>query len=1131
MSPDSPSYVKREADHELFRRVMDGEYCYVLTPRQMGKSSLMARTAKHLRFHGARTAILDLTGIGGAKGQVTADQWYFGFAYQLARELRIERDLDLQQWWRERDNLPPLQRLSDFLRAILLNSISSPIAIFVDEIDTTIGLPFADDFFAGIRAAYNARALDAAYQRLTFVLLGVASPTQLIKDTRRTPFNIGRQVELTDFSLAEARVLVEGLRTPSVGERLLRRILYWTGGHPYLTQKLCRAVAEEVCDHTDLERFLDQLVERFFFGPHAIRTEDNLKFVAGRLTSDLGSSKALLRLLTRIQHGTAVVDDPISPLHAALKLSGVVAPGPDGKLAIRNRIYDRVFTAQWAKTDRVLAAMWVRRSLKHAAAGQRDQALLSRLRALEFEPSDLHRSEAGHLVSDDFAVLSATLRHSGPLTAVAWNPDGATVITGSEDHTAQLWDAVSGEPRGACLRHRGPVWAVAFSPDGAFVATASRDGAGRIWRADSGDAVSPPLRHRGPVWVVKFSPDGKTLLTASDDGTVRLWKTESGESRGITLKHDSLIEAASFTPDGTGIVTTTQKNELRLWSTETGCLLGAPVKLDGRTPILAFSPDGSGLLTAGENKTGTLWRIDPQFENRIKRVFISPPEGEPFERAIRHENSIQAARFTFDGAMLVTGSEDKTACVWETCSGSMLGRPLLHEDWVRTVDISPNGSVAATGTEDRNCYLWGMPSGVPLAPRFRHEARVIAARFSPDGRSLVTANYDGTARIWSVENVERDGGIRHDAPIAAVAFGSDGRLLATSAEDRTVRVWESVSGALVCALPLQDATERILEFAPDRNLLLTAGGSNNALLWDVQTGKPEPFFFKHDSEIRAAVFSHDGKVVATGSDDMTVRVWSARSGGPLPATLRHRRPVEMVCFSPGDRYLLTVTNDSSAHVWALSNGEYISALYHEGRITAIAFAAGGKRIVATGSDDGTARLWNAGTGLPQSIPLQHNGPVRAVAFSPDGSLLATGDDHNLCLYRTDFGAPLIKPLAHADPVTSVRFSPDGKLIVCITGGWVHVYTANGKAVASRLLPGIWAGAQHYLAATGRRIRVAVRRAPDIMLCVDLDVEKAGLPLEGDPQRLLDTWTRRVGLIIDSRDRIIPRSPQQIKARR
>ena len=452
---------------------------------------------------------------------------------------------------------------------------------------------------------------------------------------------------------------------------------------------------------------------------------------------------------------------------------------------------------------------------------------------------------------------------------------------------------------------------------------------------------------------------------------------------------------------------------------------------------------------------------------------------------------------------------------------------------MRTVDISPNANLAATGCEDGDCYLWQMPSGVPLAPKLRHQRRVIAASFSSDSRVLVTASYDGTARLWSVGDFKRDNGVhvRHDAAISAVASSTDGQLLATAAEDRTASVWDAASGALVCALPLQHATARVLAFAPDRSVLLTAGESPDALLWDLRTGKAEAFFFRHEGQIRAAAFSGDGKVVATAGDDLTVRIWSPRLNGPPLVVLRHRGAVEKLAFSPDSRYLLTVTDDSSAHLWALPNGEYISALYHEGHIDAIAFAAGETNLAATGSDDGIVRLWNGRTGLPQSIPLSHNGAVRALALSPDGTILATGDDHNLRLYRTDFGAPLIKPLAHADPVRSVLFSPDGKLIVCITGTWLHVYTTNGRGVASRLLPGVWTGAHHFLAATGKQMRAAVRRAPDTVLCVDLDIEQPGSPLEGDPQELLKSWSQRVGLAIDERDRLISRSPQERKARR
>src|SRR5439155_22882702 len=134
------------------------------------------------------------------------------------------------------------------------NDPTTPLVIFLDEIDAVRSLPFSiDEFFAAIRECYNRRAREPAFERLTFCLLGVASPADLTRDPRRTPFNIGRRIELTDFTDKEAAPLALGLelgtleragRPPKEARELLKRILYWTGGHPYLTQRLCQAVAE-----------------------------------------------------------------------------------------------------------------------------------------------------------------------------------------------------------------------------------------------------------------------------------------------------------------------------------------------------------------------------------------------------------------------------------------------------------------------------------------------------------------------------------------------------------------------------------------------------------------------------------------------------------------------------------------------------------------------------------------------------------------------------------------------------------------------------------------------------------------------------------------------------------------------
>ena len=345
-----PSYVVREADDELLDHCIKGDFCYILTPRQLGKSSLIVSTAARLKEKGIRTAIVDLTDIGGVKEAVTADQWYYGVAYRILRELGIT--FNLKSWWQENDNLPPLQRLTEYFRDVLLAHCPERVVIFVDEIDTTINLPFSDDFFAVIRACYNARAKDDAIERLSFVLAGVATPSQLINDPKRTPFNVGERIELSDFTRDQASKLAAGLHPDrSRREALLERILYWTNGHPYLTQSLCTAVIEAGPSDESPEEMIDGLVRRNYFTEGSTQKDHSLRFVRDRLTGEGPHLRPVLKTYRRVLKGDRVEDQPTSPVQATLKLSGAVLAESSGELRIRNRVYETVFDSAWAKAQ------------------------------------------------------------------------------------------------------------------------------------------------------------------------------------------------------------------------------------------------------------------------------------------------------------------------------------------------------------------------------------------------------------------------------------------------------------------------------------------------------------------------------------------------------------------------------------------------------------------------------------------------------------------------------------------------------------------------------------------------------------------------------------------------------------
>ena len=207
MRTDARSYVRRDADEELYNGLMANEFCHVLTARQMGKSSLMLRTAARLREAGIGVAALDLTGIGT---NLSPEQWYSGLIVQLGDRFNLEDQL--LEFWRANVSLGPMQRWISAIRKVLLPSRPGRLAIFIDEIDAVASLSFStDEFFSGIRECYNLRNENAEMNRLTFCLLGVANPSDLIRDTRTTPFNVGRRIELNDFTEQEALALAEGL--------------------------------------------------------------------------------------------------------------------------------------------------------------------------------------------------------------------------------------------------------------------------------------------------------------------------------------------------------------------------------------------------------------------------------------------------------------------------------------------------------------------------------------------------------------------------------------------------------------------------------------------------------------------------------------------------------------------------------------------------------------------------------------------------------------------------------------------------------------------------------------------------------------------------------------------------------
>ena len=840
---DAPSYVTRQADHNLLEGLRGGQFCYVLTSRQMGKSSLMVRTANRLREESVAVAVLDLTALGQ---NLSVEQWYFGLLEQLGRHLRLEDELD--DYWQAHRGLGPMQRWMAAIRDVALSSRSQQIVVFVDEIDIVRSLPFStDEFFGAIRECYNRRAQEPQYEKLTFCLLGVATPNDLIKNTLMTPFNIGRRIELTDFTSEEAAPLSAGISMTerdgqallnqslywTGGNPLLNRVLYWTGGHPYLTQRLCKLVAEDTAAVWDED--VDRLCANLFLAHKAMESDTNLQFVRNRLLQSEVDLTALLDLYARARQGGRVADDETNPLTSILKLSGIVRV-ERGELKVRNRIYAQVFNREWvrahipgAELRRQRAAY--RQGLMRAGAvasavvGVMGCLTLWAVQAQQQANRYRVKAEKAATVERTLSSLSDQQRKGAERTAYF-----ANMKLISDAYDASYYDRTRAQQYnriGELLKelkqdkyrpYYGFEW-------GYWNRLMRRVNLQRLKGSASSANVSP-LFNEGTQTVT-----GRSVITLN-------MRNRQYERPCFLLWGDEAKGVAAFSPDGTQVVAV--------------ALIYKMVKT-GMVKV-------STCMKIWDTKTG---------EEKLTHTW--------------HDKIFRSVAYSPDGQHIVIGSHDKTAMMLDARTGQVNKTFRGHTDVVKSVAYSPDGTRVVTGSDDNTARVWDVQTGQAVLILTGHKKGsagyltgskgVTSVTYSPDGQHIVTGSVDKTAMVWDAQTGHLIQILRgHPAAVESVAYSPDGTRVVTGSSDGTTRVWDVQTGQAILTLVEGSSAVDSIKFSPDGQRIAMGGSSGMACdtsVWDAQTGQK---IMALPDGAGLGVFSPDGKRILTAASNVSLWV-------------------------------------------------------------------------------------------------------------------------------------------------------------------------------------------------------------------------------------------------------------------